>query len=71
MAYGHGPMCRLCQPVDDTLDACLQNALDGLFEAQQDSLTGEFKFRATEEGNRRAARLIEEIADDAEDGEGR
>lgn len=61
MSYGHGPMCRRCQPVDGTLDALLQNAIDGYMEARQNPDTAEFEFKMTDEGNRQAAKLISEI----------
>lgn len=62
MQYDHGPMCRLCTPVDEVLDACLQNVVDGLMETRQ---TEEgFAFKMTDEGNRRTAKLITELGSD-------
>jgi hypothetical protein len=48
-AYDHGPLCRLCQPVDATLNGCLQNVLDGRMECRQDQ-NGGFKFKVTQAG---------------------
>jgi 5,10-methenyltetrahydromethanopterin hydrogenase len=63
MQYDHGPMCRLCQPVVEVLEACLQNLVDGMMEARQTEQG--FEFKMTDEGNRQAAKLIRELADDA------
>lgn len=59
IASDHGPFCRLCQPVDGTLAACLENVMDGRFEiVSMDSQTGEFQFRVTPEGERQVERMI-------------
>jgi hypothetical protein len=63
MEYDHGPMCRRCQPVDDVLDGCLNNVVDGLMEARQTDERG-FEFKMTDEGNRQAAKLISDLAGD-------
>lgn len=47
--YDHGPLCRLCQPVDEMLNACLVNVIDGRFECDQDQ-DGEFRFKVTKAG---------------------
>jgi hypothetical protein len=61
-ASDHGPMCRLCQPVDGTLAACLENVMDGLFEIVGVAPDGDFQFRVTDEGNRRVRNMINDIA---------
>ena len=48
-AYDHGPFCRLCEVVDDVLNACLLNVLDGRMDCQQ-TPDGEFRFRVTAAG---------------------
>lgn len=47
--YDHGPFCRLCQPVDGLLNACLTNVIDGRFTCSQKS-DGEFEFSITQAG---------------------
>lgn len=69
MEYDHGPMCRRCQSVDDVLDACLQNVLDGLMEPRQAPADGAFEFKMTDEGNRQTATLIRALATDPGSGD--
>jgi hypothetical protein len=56
-AYDHGPMCRLCQPVDEMLGALLESCADGdmLARAEPD---GQFTFKSTAKGNAKAENLI-------------
>ena len=59
MAYDHGPFCRLCQPVDGVLAACLSHVVDGSMDAYQGP-DGAFSFRVTEAGMDQVRHLIEE-----------
>ncbi len=63
MAYDHGPMCRLCQPVDGTMNALLQNVVDGLMIVKQGP-GGEFLFKVTPQGEAQVKRMIERNAKD-------
>lgn len=63
VASDHGPMCRLCQPVDGALAACLENVMDGWFEIVGCDPSGDFQFKVTENGNRRVRQMIGEIGD--------
>lgn len=64
-AYDHGPMCRLCQPVDETLLALLQNVASGnmLARAKPD---GEFEFKMTVKGNAAAENLVHATVEGAD-----
>lgn len=57
VASDHGPFCRLCQPVDGTLAACLENVMDGLFEIVSYGPDGQFRFSVTPEGKRRVEHM--------------
>jgi len=57
MAYDHGPLCRLCQPVDGVLAAYLDLVVDGSMEARQDG-SGTFSFHVTDAGMDQARHLI-------------
>lgn len=58
-AYGHGPMCRLCQRVEDmTTLALFAQVNEGLMEVWAEP-DGSFKFNLTDEGKARADHLIE------------
>ena len=59
-AYDHGPLCRLCQQVDGTFHACLENVEQGRFEWQINS-EGEFRFRLTAAGTAAADQLCAEL----------
>lgn len=48
-AYDHGPFCRLCQRVDETLMALLQNVQQGMMDAKAGP-DGEFQFKMTVKG---------------------
>jgi hypothetical protein len=66
VAYDHGPMCRRCQPVTPTFAALLSLVMDGDMEITDCDSAGEFQWRLTVEGDRRAAHLIatnEEMGD--------
>lgn len=58
VAYDHGPMCRRCQIVDDTLAACLENVEMGNMEIVGADEDGQFKLRVTEQGEERVRELI-------------
>lgn len=60
-AYDHGPMCRLCQPVDGTLAAILENLDAGRMEFVATEPDGELRFRLTPGGQRRADELLQQI----------
>lgn len=62
-AYDHGPMCRLCQEVDDVLNACLINVLDGRMTCRQDA-DGRFEFKVTKAGEDAVRNMIERADDD-------
>lgn len=57
MAYDHGPMCRLCQRVDETLGACLELVEEGKAEPRQRP-AGEFEFKLTQKGRAVAEDVI-------------
>lgn len=48
-AYDHGPFCRLCQEVDEVLNGCLTNVLDGRMTCRQGP-DGGFSFKLTQAG---------------------
>jgi hypothetical protein len=56
--YDHSPMCRRCQPVDETLDDLLENVMDGTMLCKQDPKTAEFLFKMTDAGEAQAKHLI-------------
>jgi hypothetical protein len=58
VAYDHGPFCRRCQPVTETLYGLLENVRLGRMEIVGANPDGEFKFRLTAEGEARAEDLI-------------
>jgi hypothetical protein len=58
-AADHGPMCRLCRRVGDTLGALLENVRDGNMTARVDA-KGEFQFKTTAKGDA-TKRKIEEL----------
>lgn len=61
--YDHSPFCRLCQPVDEILDVCLQHVVDGNMEAHQDG-NGEFSFKVTDQGHQQVKHIIKRIVND-------
>lgn len=61
--YDHSPFCRLCQPVDEILDGCLQNVIDGNMEARQNG-NGEFSFKLTPQGQQQASHIVRRIVED-------
>jgi hypothetical protein len=56
--YDHGPHCRLCQEVDEIMNGCLLNVIDGRMECAQDP-DGEFEFKMTQAGFDAVRRMIE------------
>lgn len=58
-AYDHGPMCRLCQPVDGPLAAILANLDLGRIEFVATEPDGELRFRLTPGGQRRVDELLQ------------
>lgn len=67
-AYDHGPLCRRCQEVDGTTNACLLAVIDGMMKIRQNPDTAEFEFSVTTAGEDRVRNLIRELGD--EDGLG-
>jgi hypothetical protein len=59
--YDHGPFCRLCQEVDDALNALLLNVVDGRMGCRQEP-GGEFKFKVTQAGLDAVRAMIERNA---------
>lgn len=57
-AYDHGPMCRLCTPVDETLALLLENLDAGRIEFVGTDPDGELQFRVTPGGQRRIDELL-------------
>lgn len=57
MAYDHGPMCRLCRPVDETLAALLEHVEEGRALPRQRP-DGEFEFKLTQKGVAAAEDLL-------------
>lgn len=48
-AFDHSPMCRLCQRVDETLAALIENVELGTLTARAKS-DGEFEFKVSQQG---------------------
>lgn len=67
--YDHGPMCRLCQPVDSTLRTFLDMIDTGETELVGVDRNGEMQFRLTEAGTKRAREVIERMSGDPDDGD--
>jgi hypothetical protein len=62
-AYDHGPFCRLCQPVDDVIAACLENVDLGFMEIVGHDPDGQLRLGMTEAGNARVRTLIQELTE--------
>lgn len=56
MVYDHGPFCRLCRPVDETLRACLNLVEEGKAEPRQGP--DGFEFKLTQQGHAAAEDLL-------------
>ena len=56
-ASDHGPLCRLCQPVDEITEACLSSVMDGMMICMSDP-DGGLLFRVTEAGKRRVGHML-------------
>lgn len=66
--YDHGPHCRLCQPVVETLAAIFENVDAGNMEFDHvDGATGELSFRMTDQGQERAREAIRRMGGDPDD----
>lgn len=65
--YDHGPMCRLCQPVDATLRTFLDMIDTGETELVSVDKHGEMQFRLTEKGIAHARVVIERMGGDPDD----
>jgi hypothetical protein len=57
-AYDHGPFCRLCQQVDATIIALLDNVDQGRMTFEGVDRDGQLLFRLTDEGRRQALALM-------------
>jgi hypothetical protein len=56
-AADHGPLCRLCQRVDEVLDGLLENVREGNMIVRVGG-DGQMKFSLTEQGNARSEEMI-------------